>query len=63
MAKITITVEDKANGIINVKSDPSFKELMRRITSGDAPSLADKAAASVMLDLRNKGQSTIIRPD
>jgi len=44
MAKITITIEDKAGGLVPVISDPTFQELMRRITSGDVPSAADRVA-------------------
>lgn len=53
MAKVTITIEDAKDGMVRVSPDPMFSELMRRITSRDAPSKADQVAASALLHIRN----------
>lgn len=54
MAKVTITIEDKGDGNVSVKSDPNFETMMAIDKSGNQLTNAHGYAMCALLRIRER---------
>lgn len=52
MAKVIITIEDTPNGLVSIKADPTFENMMKGNISGTPLTSAEGYAISALLHIR-----------
>jgi hypothetical protein len=57
MAKITITIEDLANGNVSVKAEPNFETMMKMDVSGHGLTSAHGYAILALNSIRNESKN------
>lgn len=52
MAKVIITVEDRPNGLVSVRAEPNFEQMIKSKISGREVTSAEGYAMSALLHIR-----------